>query len=278
MPDWVFHIGFALLIGVLFKIKNWKLLITGSILPDLSRILMIIFNHLGFDELRTFIFLEPIHTPFISLLLSLSIAMLFENSFKNFLLIYFGALTHFFLDFFQFAGAFGIMFLYPFYYKEYALNLFYENIYVFILGIIILSIGLFYLKERNNLKVNKKFYFSFIPLLIALIFLVSTRNILIEHNIHGTNFILHPEKYDNKEVNLYDSKIISLNPLKLDEMGRIFVLDTNSNLKKDSLITINGIYKDNKIKVNSIFFNTLNKLYFSLSGLLIYIYLIFKKD
>ena len=279
MPDLLFHIIFPLLIAVSFKIKNWKLLITGAILPDLSRILMIFFNYLGFDQLKTFVFFEPMHTPFINIFLSLSIALLFINPIKNFLIIYFGVVTHLILDLFQYAGSFGHILFYPFYYKEYALNIIYGgNIFIPLVGLLILIPDLFLLKEKNSLNFSKKFYYSLIPLVIILIFLISTRNSLIENNVHGTNFILNPELYINHEVSLYNSKVISLNPLQLDEMGRIFNLKYDKKLELNSIITIDGVYKENKIEVSSVFFNNLNKYYFSIIGLLFYLYLIIKKD
>ena len=102
MPDLLVHITFALLLGVLFKIKNWKLLITGALLPDISRIILFALNFLRFDEVKSLLLIEPIHTPFISILLGLSIALLFENKLNNFLIISLGVITHFFLDLLQF--------------------------------------------------------------------------------------------------------------------------------------------------------------------------------
>ena len=52
MPDLFVHIAFPLLLSVMFKIKNWKLLVIGAVLPDLSRALMILFSFLRFDELK----------------------------------------------------------------------------------------------------------------------------------------------------------------------------------------------------------------------------------
>ena len=218
------------------------------------------------------------HTPFIMILFSISVALIFNNFFRNFLLIFLGIITHFFLDILQFSGTFGQILFYPVYIKEYTLNLFYGGNLIFpIMGIIVSLICLFFLKEKSNLRLNKNPYFFIIPIIISAIFLFSTQNILIENNVHGINFLLHPEKYENKEVNLYNSKIVSLNPLTLDEMGHNFVLETKEKLEIGSQITINGIYNDKKINVNSIFFHNNNKEIFSSFALIFFLILLFKK-
>jgi|SRR3989344_850006 len=278
MPDLFVHIAFPLLLSVMFKIKNWKLLVIGAVLPDLSRALMILFSFLRFDELKSYLILAPMHTPFIMILFSISVALIFNNFFRNFLLIFLGIITHFFLDILQFSGTFGQILFYPVYIKEYTLNLFYGGNLIFpIMGIIVSLICLFFLKEKSNLRLNKNPYFFIIPIIISAIFLFSTQNILIENNVHGINFLLHPEKYENKEVNLYNSKIVSLNPLTLDEMGHNFVLETKEKLEIGSQITINGIYNDKKINVNSIFFHNNNKEIFSSFALIFFLILLFKK-
>ncbi len=280
MPDVLFHISFALLLAVLLKIKNWKLVITGAFLPDFSRVILIILNFLKFDELKSFVFLEPMHSPFINIFLALSIALIFSNPIKNFLLIYLGALTHYFLDFLQFAGKFGQTFFYPFYFKQYSLNLFYTGNYLFLfLGVLMLTISVYYLKERNYFKINKKTIpFSAVFILIVFLILYLTTNKIIDNNIHGTKFILNPNEFNNKEISLYNTKVISLGPYKINELGKVFIIESKEDLKLNSLITIEGIYKENKIIVSSIFHNNNKKYYFSVIGLIAYIILIFKKD
>ena len=279
MPDLIIHIAFALLISILFKLKNWKLIITGAILPDISRILITILNFLKFDELNTYLLLDPLHSPFINIFLSVSIALLFNNFLRNFALIYLGTLSHYFLDYLQFAGSFGQTLFYPFYMEQFSLNLFYGgNILVNAFGVIFILIIIYCIKEKNSLTISKNYYLFIIPLIISLTIPIFTTNLLLENNIHGVDFVNNPEKYNNKEVSLYDSQVISLSPIKIKELGKLFTLETKENLKLNSGITITGIYKEKKIFVENIFFNTKNKYYFSLIGLLFYIYLIFKKD
>ena len=278
MPDWIVHIAFALLIALIFKIKNWKLLVAGAILPDVSRIIFFILSFLGFDEVKAFIFLEPMHTPFINLLMSISLALFFNGFFMNLFLVYLGVISHYLLDIFQFAGSFGHLVFYPLSFREYSVNLFYAGKIIFpILGIIILMISLHYLKEKNNLTLNKKYYLSVIPIIIALFFMFSTQDDLLMANIHGTNFVSFPEIYENREVDLHNSRIISLSPVKLIELGRVFTLETKEDLKLNSLVTVHGIYKNNIIFVDKVFFHNLNKNIFSFIGLFIFIYLILKK-
>ncbi len=276
MPDLLVHMTFALLIGVLFKIQNWKLLITGAILPDVSRIIITILNFLNFDEIKTLLYIEPIHTPFISLLLGLSISLLFEKRLNNFLVLALGIISHFFLDLLQFVGKFGAMLFYPFYLEEYALNLFYGgNVILPIIGGLVFIVCFFNL-EKSELKFKRNVYFL-IPLLLTFIILLSTPNKLIENNVKGSDFILHPEKYENKEVSLLISKVVSLNPVKLNEMNHEFELETSETLKLNSKISLYGIYKDKKIYVYSVFPHNYNKEIVSAIGLLVYLYLLIRK-
>lgn len=278
MPDWIVHLSIALLIAAIFKIKNWKLMLIGSILPDLSRILLMIFNFLGFEEIKSFLILDPIHTPFVSLLMSISIAIIFNGVFKNLFLIYLGVVMHFILDTLQFAGAFGYMLFYPFSFKEFSFNLFYAGKLIFpIIGLIILFTSLYYLKGKNILKLNKRFHFSVIPIILILVLIFSTQDELLNANIHGVHFLSYPENYENKEIDLYNSRLISLNPVKLNEMGKIFVLETSEDVKLNDIVTIRGIYKNNVISVKEMFFHNYNKHYFSLFGLIVFIYLILRK-
>ncbi|MBS3171512.1 metal-dependent hydrolase [Candidatus Woesearchaeota archaeon] len=279
MPDWIVHISIALLLAVILKIKNWKLMITGAVLPDIPRILLIISNYLNFNELNSFLILEPLHSPFLNIFESMAIALLFANFFQNFLLVYLGVITHYVLDYFQFAGKFGHLLLYPFSYEQFSLNLFYGgSLILLVLGLIVTIMSLYLLKEKNNLILNKKFYYAIIPIIITLFFVFLTPSKLLENNVSGSDFVLNPEKYENREVSLYHSKVVSLNSAKIEEMGNIFDLEIKEKLELNSFVTISGIYKDKKIQVQEIFHNNLNKIYFSLIGLLLYIYLILKKD
>ncbi|MEK6937002.1 MAG: hypothetical protein AABW58_02935 [Nanoarchaeota archaeon] len=278
MPDWIVHIAIALVISLVFKIKNWKLVILGSVLPDLPRVLLIILTYLDFNEINSFLILEPLHTPFITVLESLAIALIFKNPLQNFLLIYLGVITHLFSDFLQFAGKFGHLMLYPFSYKQFSMGLFYGGHVIYpIIGLIVLIISFYFLKnKKNNLELNKKFYLSIVPLIIILIFMFSTPGKILENNVHGTDFLLNPDKYNNEEVSLYHVKVVSLNAV--EEMSHLVKIETKENLKLNSFITVSGIYKDNKIYVNDIFHNTETKLYSSFLGLFIFIFLIFKKN
>ena len=157
MPDWIVHISIALLLAVILKIKNWKLMITGAVLPDIPRILLIISNYLNFNELNSFLILEPLHSPFLNIFESMAIALLFANFFQNFLLVYLGVITHYVLDYFQFAGKFGHLLLYPFSYEQFSLNLFYGgSLILLVLGLIVTIMSLYLLKEKKDIVILSK--------------------------------------------------------------------------------------------------------------------------
>ncbi|MBF0227171.1 MAG: hypothetical protein HQK76_17130 [Desulfobacterales bacterium] len=104
MPDGLTHI----LVDYIILHKRIKgvrlaLIFAGCLIPDIllrgGRLFLIGSPNSDFNEL----FLTPLHTPIICLLICISISQLFHDNIRkiSFLYIYLGCLTHFMLDFFQ---------------------------------------------------------------------------------------------------------------------------------------------------------------------------------
>ena len=73
------------------------------------------------------------------------------------------------------------------------------------------------------------------------------------------------------------SKVVSENPVKLNEMDHIFELELKEKPILNSIVTVYGVYKNKKIYVDQIFYHNHNKEIFSVLGLFVFLYLVIKK-
>ena len=73
------------------------------------------------------------------------------------------------------------------------------------------------------------------------------------------------------------SKVVSTDPVKINEMNHIFELELKEKPKLGAIVSTFGIYKNKKIYVDQIVFHNNNKEIFSVIGLLVYLYLLIKK-
>ena len=78
MPDWLVHIGTSYVLGGAARIRYIKYFIIGSILPDFTRMFLIL--SLDIFHVNEFFFLkylEPHHTPFLVIILIAGLASIF---------------------------------------------------------------------------------------------------------------------------------------------------------------------------------------------------------
>ncbi len=120
MPDWITHAVAAYLLASGLRIEKKSLVVLGGLLPDLLTKFSVFFRYiLSPDELAGF---EIFHTPFVVLLVSLTIAPVFAYDHKKSIaLICAGAAFHFLLDSIQ--RPVGYMFLWPFSWQPYTFGI-----------------------------------------------------------------------------------------------------------------------------------------------------------
>lgn len=118
MPDWLTHSLTGWIIGKTWR-KSISLVVVGTLLPDLVKI-QLIFDFLNADTQH---FFDALHTPIATIFVALAISTLFPDIIEAFILLYTGALSHYFLDFFLEHPYGGMRLLYPFSWNEYQIHL-----------------------------------------------------------------------------------------------------------------------------------------------------------
>ena len=150
MPDCFTHVVFGLLLCEVFKIKHKSLVILGCLLPDIGNLFNLVLNY------KYHWFLQPLGTPMGVILLSVSIGFLFNIEYKRAVsLLLLGASSHLILDFATRRFGDGILFLFPFSWKQYNLGnfgLFWpEQFYLPLLfSILLLSVYKFRIRAQRK--------------------------------------------------------------------------------------------------------------------------------
>ena len=121
--DWISHLLIIWFLCLLFKVKKYRgVPIIAGVLPDVENI-----SDVFGPSISSIIHHGPIHTLIGALFLSLLFAAFFERKeFKIvFILAFLAIVTHLILD--SFIVLSGIMWLWPFSWQHYTLNLIWSN-------------------------------------------------------------------------------------------------------------------------------------------------------
>lgn len=117
MPDWVTHIVVAWTLCRILSFKynefdaaNTMIVITGALIPDFSKIIMVL-KVFGMDLSE---YLSVIHIPTGSVIVAGMLSMLFPDKKKTFLFLGLGIATHYSLDMILEHVSGGIYLLFPF--------------------------------------------------------------------------------------------------------------------------------------------------------------------
>ena len=285
MPDWLTHIGVAYFLGKCFGLRNTCWFLLGAVLPDVfsrtSYVLLDLFHFSKYLGIWVHLYLDVFHTPYICLFLSLSLASLTTHPKKVFGLLFGGSLVHFFLDLGQAYFHGGTPLFYPFVLKPFSLEWFWYDqdiVYLIVISISLLFIISLYLNKNkltgvffkwNSHRVLVSILF-FIPALLTPYLTMEKLQIT---NYKSTGFLSHPARYEGKKVSLTVSKVISINPIMIDEAGFYFSIKNNTArpIKLGDVISLRGFYQDEVIQVQDIFIhrNKYFKTVLSLIGLVI---------
>ena len=150
MPDLMSHLIIALLLAEIFNIKKKSIVILGALTPDLLSKMNLIYLYFKIPALVSFV---SFHTPFMSLLLSMLIAPLFNYD-KAKIILYFnlGSVSHYLSDLtIKHFTEVGTRLFFPFVNKNYTLNLVWPNHSIYILvGSIIVYLIVILAKHKNR--------------------------------------------------------------------------------------------------------------------------------
>ena len=156
MPDWLTHSLLGWIIGKTTK-QDVALLVIGSLIPDLTKISMLL-TWLGFHNYHLF---EPIHTPIVAFLIASIIALFFTDIKKAFLPLGIGVLTHFILDFFLVHVHGGMKLLFPFSWDGWQIYLYRSDDYLItviavLAAVLVYAVSWYYEKRKNSHRPLKK--------------------------------------------------------------------------------------------------------------------------
>jgi hypothetical protein len=252
MPDWITHLGSSYLLYRPVSRRDMRLLLLGAILPDVCSRTSSVLEDVFHLEWPKFYQLEALHTPFILLLMAVLVSLFNINFFRCFGLVFGGSLLHLILDMSQTKlPGFGQLLLYPFSYRTYQLNLVnYQGKGYYLAVIFFLVLLIFHLREpRSNPSDFRLQRIGWAVPLLGLILLMPyiTWQQFWQHNVGYTVFRYHPERFEGKQVMLHFSRVVSTEPLIIEEGERRFELVTEQRFRPDDWVSVIGIYKQGKI-------------------------------
>jgi hypothetical protein len=281
MPDWITHLGGGYLLYRPISRKDIRLFLLGAILPDFfsrgTSILEDVF-HLVWPRYYQ---LEAFHTPLMLFLVAVFVALFNTNFLRCLGLVFSGSLLHLVLDMndTKLAG-FGQLLLYPFSYKTYQLNLVNYQGWGYYLVVICLFILL--ISHVPELRINSSTFrlqrigWAIPMLALILILPYATWQQFWRHNVGYIVFRHYPDRFENQEVAIIFSRVISDKPLVVEEYNRNFELVTDRQFQTEDWISVRGMYRQGKIYPERIKLESgREKIWLSLIGLLLFPFLWF---
>ncbi|GEM_PF-565505 len=269
MPNWIVHLGlqYGAVKAIPHRFRDVTLFMLGAITPDIASVVYVgLLDVLNVQKHFDFIiwYFQPFHTPFMSVLIGLMIALFLKGPKPAYFFSYSaGAMLHFVLDSTQKHIGFHILLGYPFTFQDLNLNLFFTDhviYYIFTwisLGILVTI--LLFEKERSHVDIRHVFDrtgmpFGFVLLALILVFPFFTKDDFFRNNYHYINFFTDKEDFTGKKIALCVSEVVSTEPLKVFELNKILELHYSGSirLKKGDFVSLEGIYNGKSIDVDFI--------------------------
>jgi hypothetical protein len=276
MPDWVIHIGASYLLCRSIDKEDVSLALIGAVLPDLiSRfevVLIDIFHLYIFDDYS----FSSFHTPFMLAFLCTAIALFTVRVKRSFAVLFGFSMLHLFLDMLEVkVPAFGAFLFFPFYIRPFSFNLFeFKGIGYLLTYSLFLLILLTALKKRRRIpKIRwtiKNLKWALPIILFTLTFPFKAALIFRDNNAGDIHFLINPQNWDGKKVNLHVSRVISSDPVVVEENKHQFEIVTDRKFREGDWVSVYGTYNKGKITPEIIIreMGTYQKSFLSGMGLL----------
>ncbi|MBI2671112.1 metal-dependent hydrolase [Candidatus Woesearchaeota archaeon] len=274
MPDWIFHIALPYLIATIFKVKEKRLVVFGSLMLDISSFLFA-FNEFTnlFNQLTLVNYLTMTHSILGALLFSIAFAFLTINYWRGFIILFLSGLFHMFLDLFQYGA--DVRLLWPLSFSKFSFPLFDPTAsMMFILSLILFVIAiLIEKKEGLELKIRlSKMQWVVVFLLIYVLLSYLSIPKLNQENIYNSGFLKNPEMYEGKEVPLTRAHVIANNEVEVD--GMKIKIKNRNDLEVGNIILLKGIYSKEGFEVTYEHEDNNRKVIYSAIGFFIALILI----
>ncbi len=278
MPGWLIHLALAYLMAKLFKIRHIGLVLFGALIPDVARILSLI-DIANISATGYYAYLEPMHSPFLVIILILSTSLLVRKKLTHSLFyLSFGALIHTIADLLQKEYYIGKLLLYPFSYIPFkGFHLIWPDstagIILSIISFFILIYAIFDKQKKSTKFTFKKINLVILLLLIYLVTPLLTFNQVIENDPYITQF-----ENKNKELYFSYSEIISEKPLIVRELDYEYEVINNLDLKKGEWFSAKANLIENKVFITGYHKHIPHlKIKTSAIGLILFIIIFFKR-
>ncbi|CAD7770402.1 hypothetical protein FHEFKHOI_01389 [Candidatus Methanoperedenaceae archaeon GB50] len=265
------------MIAITIKANDKHLVLLGGLLPDVAWVGMYLVSIFDVDPMTTYPYFLSLHTPFIALLLSSSIASVSSQPKKSFSLLAIGAMSHITLDLLQ--KGHRQLLLYPLTYDQLSYGLFWQEDFMGVgLSALSILILIIYLIRYNHEKATIFFGFTnknnmtiaLILLLLAFTIPLSTEN-FVNDNTGYSKFVQDSNFKNDVAVDLFNLPVVVIdNRPYITIYGKYFEILTEKKLKTGDCVSIKGIYNNGTIQTSYLHtHNTLSKpLFSSIGGLL----------
>ena len=277
MPDWLFHIALPYLIATIFKLKEKRTVVFGSLMLDISSFLFAFNEFTGlFSSLILVNYLTMTHSILGALLFALGFAFFSTTYIKTFIILFISGLFHLFLDLFQYGA--DVRLLWPLSFQKFSFPFFNPSSKIMLLLSIILILIAIFIGKRNNLEPKirvSKVQWTLVALLVYVLLSYLSIPKLNEENIYNSGFMKNPEEYYGKEIGLTRAHVITNSEIEVD--GMKIKIKNKNDLKVGSIVSLKGIYskeglevtyehKDNNVKVIASVLGALIGLYLLIFG------------
>ena len=295
MPNWIVHIAAGTAASRLYRPSGRVvvLFLLGTLLPDISSVANILFLDLFRMPFVSWDFpvwyFQPIHTPFFALTYALALSLLISGGlWKNFANICGGVVTHFCLDTFQKFIGFHQLMLYPFSMKDFNLRLFYSDHWFFfvltIISVVFLVLAVVFCRKYflgGGLRIEKRFAgWAALLVVFALVFPFLTKGLFFSSNYHWLQFF-EGRNFEGKVIEIGNSKVVSLTPLRTEELTKVLTLRVPpgllpAGLKSGDWVSYRGVWRNGVVDVTVFHKNTryFQKIYLSFAGALFILWIL----
>ncbi|MBN1268130.1 MAG: hypothetical protein JXB04_00960 [Kiritimatiellae bacterium] len=246
MPDWVIHLGVGAGVGRLFRLRNLRLFLFGSLLPDaaFAAAFLMDWDLLPGRGAALLTVILPLSSFFAYACLAAAVAVCADRPGRAFGLIFMGALIHTGLDLLQ-AGHVE-MFLFPFSSRVWISSLFgYDmKLYGWIAGVA--AVGLVaarFLHQVNDIRFAlRRAWRALLPLsLLAVVIALSVPR-LARANIHNFRYLQGGPAVVGAPATHVSALVIRSRPLTIVDCGREIVLDWPQSVEEGQVVAVWGTY------------------------------------
>ncbi len=272
MPDWMFHIALPYLIATIFRIKEKRLVVFGSLMLDVSSFMFAFNEFTGlFNHLTLVNYFTLTHSILAVILFAIAFAFLTTNFVRGFVILLATGLFHMSLDLFQYGA--DLRLLWPISFQKFSYQLFDPSAkLMLVLSVAFFIIAILIEKKESIIPKIRLSKVQYAVIFILIYFVLSYLSIprLNEENIYNSGFLKNPEDFYGKEISLTRAHVISNNEVEADGMG-IFI--KNKEFSIGDIVSLKGIYSKDGLEVTFDSINNNRKIGGSIIGLLIGLYL-----